>query len=137
MLHKACKVYMLLPSAVRQSTRRAGQATAAPTASGRAMPIEPPVFPSQSCGGDPIVAAILPRPEVMASSTTIAFSGTRAPTPPSQSRQGDFAARPRRAFCLFCQDRLTILQRQLCDERLQRADIIFAGSCERVDFTFR
>src|SRR5215472_10973513 len=71
---------MPLPSAVRHSTLRLGQATAAPTASGKAMPIEPPVFPSQSCGGAFFVAPIIPRPEVMDSSTTIAFSGSNAPT---------------------------------------------------------
>ena len=53
-------------------------ATAAPTASGSAMPIEPPVFPSQSCGGAPFVAAMMPRPDVMASSTTMAPSGNTA-----------------------------------------------------------
>src|SRR5271170_7464950 len=60
-VHSACTVYILLPSAVRHNTRRVGQATAAPTASGRAIPIEPPVFPSQSWGGAPVVAAIRPR----------------------------------------------------------------------------
>ena len=31
--------------------------------------------PNQSCSGAALVAAIIPRPEVMDSSTTIAFSG--------------------------------------------------------------
>ena len=43
------------------------------------MPMDPPVFPSQSCGGAPRVAGMRPRPEVMDSSTRIAPSGRRAP----------------------------------------------------------
>src|SRR5947208_1759652 len=80
MVHSACAVYMALPSAVKHNIGRSGLATAAPTASGKAIPIEPPVLASQSCGGDPLVAAIRPRPEVMDSSTTIAFLGSSAPT---------------------------------------------------------
>src|SRR5204862_8193822 len=80
MVHNACNVYIALPSAVKHNTGRSGHATAAPTARGSAIPIDPPVFANQSCGGDPLVAAIKPRPEVMDSSTTIAFSGSRAPT---------------------------------------------------------
>ena len=79
-VHSACNVYMLLPSAVRHNTRRSGAATAAPTARGNAIPIDPPVFPSQSCGAAPRDAAIIPRPDVIASSTTIAFSGSSAAT---------------------------------------------------------
>src|ERR1035437_2852090 len=71
---------MPLPSAVRHSTLRSGQATAAPTARGNAIPIEPPVLPSQSWGGDAWVAAIRPRPDVIDSSTTITFYAKRAPT---------------------------------------------------------
>src|SRR5690242_7979030 len=71
---------MALPSAVRHKTLRSGQATAAPTASGIAIPIEPPVLLNQSCGGAPLVVAIRPRPDVTDSSTTMAFSGRRAPT---------------------------------------------------------
>src|ERR1700723_3490364 len=80
LVHNACSVYMLLPSAVRHSTPRSGAATAAPTASGNAIPIEPPVFPSQSCGATPRDAAIIPRPDVIASSTTMQFSGSNAAT---------------------------------------------------------
>src|SRR5437016_605810 len=79
MVHSACAVYIALPSAVRHKTRRSAQAIAAPSASGNAIPIDPPVFASQSCGGDPLLAAIKPRPDVIDSSTTIAFSGNRAP----------------------------------------------------------
>src|ERR1700691_3568331 len=85
MLHSAWSVYMLLPSALRHNTLRSGHATAAPTAHGMALPIEPPVLPSQSCGGAPLVAAILPRPEVIDSSTTMAFSGRSAPTTAASS----------------------------------------------------
>ena len=49
-VHSACKVYMPLPSPSRQTTLRSGQATAAPVATGMPMPIEPPMFESQSCG---------------------------------------------------------------------------------------
>ena len=75
MVHSACAVYIPLPSADKHSTRRSGHATAAPTASGMAIPIDPPVLANRSCGGHPRVAGIMPRPEVMDSSTTIAFSG--------------------------------------------------------------
>src|SRR5438094_9789470 len=80
MVQSAWAVYRPLPSAERHKTGRLGQATAAPTASGKAIPIEPPVFANQSWGGAPMVAASMPRPEVMDSSTTRAFSGRVAPT---------------------------------------------------------
>src|ERR1700737_2919141 len=53
---------MALPSPSRLSTLRPGQAIAAPTASGGPMPIEPPMFWSQSCGCAPRVAGKKPRP---------------------------------------------------------------------------
>src|SRR5215472_16232549 len=80
MVHSACAVYMPLPSADKQRTRRSGHATAAPTAKGRAIPIDPPVLASQSCGGQSFVAAIIPHPEVIDSSTTMALSGRNAAT---------------------------------------------------------
>ena len=78
-VHKACAVYIPLPSADKHNTRRSGHAAAAPTASGIAIPIDPPVFAKKSCGGHPRVAGINPRPEVIDSSITIAFSGSSAP----------------------------------------------------------
>src|SRR5215468_6700755 len=69
---------MPLPSPSRQTTFRSGQATAAPVATGIPMPIDPPIFESQSCGAAARVGAKKPRPVVTASSTTIAFSGNRA-----------------------------------------------------------
>src|SRR5439155_103934 len=69
---------MPLPSPSRQTTLRSGHATAAPVATGIPMPIEPPVFESQSCGAAARVGAKKPRPVVTASSTTIAFSGSIA-----------------------------------------------------------
>src|SRR5438132_994601 len=52
MVHSACNVYMALPSAVKHNTLRSAHATAAPTASGNAIPIEPPVLASQSWGSE-------------------------------------------------------------------------------------
>src|ERR1700757_5520318 len=69
---------MPLPSPSRQTTLRSGQATAAPVATGMPMPIEPPIFESQSWGAAARVGAKKPRPVVTASSTTIAFSGNSA-----------------------------------------------------------
>src|SRR6516165_8502241 len=68
-------VYIALPSPTMQITLRSGQATAAPVATGVENPIEPPMFCSQSCGGAAAVGGKKPRPVVMDSSTTIAFSG--------------------------------------------------------------
>ena len=58
---------------------RSGHATAAPTASGMPMPIEPPMFCSQVCGCALRVEGKKPRPVETPSSTTIAFSGISAP----------------------------------------------------------
>ncbi len=58
-----------------QITLRSGQATAAPVATGVEKPIEPPMFCSQSCGAAAAVGGKKPRPVVMDSSTTMAFSG--------------------------------------------------------------
>ena len=58
-----------------QITLRSGQATAAPVATGVENPIEPPMFCSQSCGAAAAVGGKKPRPVVMDSSTTMAFSG--------------------------------------------------------------
>src|SRR6185312_476856 len=79
-VHSACIVYMPLPSPSRQTTLRSGQATAAPVASGRPNPIDPPILLSQSCGAADLVGAKKPRPVVTASSATIAFSGSKAPS---------------------------------------------------------
>ena len=49
-VQSACRVYMALPSASRQTTGRSGQAMAAPVASGRPQPMAPPVTWSQLCG---------------------------------------------------------------------------------------
>ena len=69
---------MPLPSPSRQITLRSGHATAAPVATGIPMPIDPPMFESQSCGAAARVGAKKLRPVVTASSTTIAFSGSSA-----------------------------------------------------------
>ena len=61
-------------------TGRSGQATAAPTAFGRPWPIAPPVSVSRSWRGAPAVIVPSIRPEVIASSTTMARSGSRWPT---------------------------------------------------------
>ena len=79
-VHSAWIVYIALPSASRLSTGRSGHATAAPTASGMPMPIEPPMFCSQVCGCAWRVAGKKPRPVETPSSTTIAFSGISAPS---------------------------------------------------------
>jgi hypothetical protein len=73
-------VYIALPSAWMPITGRSGQATAAPSAMGSPSPIAPPVRDSQSCRGPAEVISVRPAPEVSASSTTIAFSGSSAPT---------------------------------------------------------
>src|SRR5712672_2866859 len=70
-----CSVYIALPSPTMQITLRSGQATAAPVATGVEKPIEPPMFCSQSCGAATDVGGKNPRPVVMDSSTTMAFSG--------------------------------------------------------------
>ena len=56
MVHNDWRVYRALPSASKAMTRRSGQATAAPTATGRPWPMAPPVRHSQSWGGAPAVA---------------------------------------------------------------------------------
>ena len=78
-VHSADSVYMALPSASSASTRRPGQAIAAPVASGSPWPMDPPVRVSQSCGGAPAVAPGSHTPDVLASSETIAPSGSSAP----------------------------------------------------------
>src|SRR6516225_5968215 len=78
-VHSAEIVYIALPSASSAMTGRCGQAMAAPAASGSPWPIAPPVSVSQSCGGAPAVAAGRNRPDVTASSETIAPSGSSAP----------------------------------------------------------
>src|SRR5665647_3986018 len=79
-VHHACRVYMALPSASKATTRRPGEATAAPTATGRPWPMAPPVKQSQSWGGAPAVEPTANRPEVFPSSDTIAPSGSRIPS---------------------------------------------------------
>src|ERR1700675_4043173 len=74
-VHKDWIVYIALPSPTMQITLRSGQATAAPVATGVENPIEPPMFCSQSGGGAAAVGGKKPRPGVMDSSTTMAFSG--------------------------------------------------------------
>src|ERR1700693_1728093 len=74
-VHSDCSVYIALPSPTMQITWRSGQATAAPVATGVENPIEPPMFCSQSCGAAAAVGGKKPRPVVMDSSTTMAFSG--------------------------------------------------------------
>src|ERR1700688_1786889 len=75
-VHSDCNVYMALPSPTMQITLRSGQATAAPVATGVENPIEPPMFCSQSCGAGAAGGGKKPRPGVMDSSHTMAFSGT-------------------------------------------------------------
>src|SRR5829696_3575181 len=79
-VHRACTVYVALPSASRQTTFRSGQATAAPVASGSPIPIAPPVTSNQSCGGAPRVFEKNAALAVIASSTTTESSGISAPT---------------------------------------------------------
>src|ERR1700720_4966635 len=74
-VHSDCSVYIALPSPAMQITLRAGQATDAPVATGVENPIEPPMFCSQSCGAAAAVGGKKPRPVVIDSSTTMAFSG--------------------------------------------------------------
>src|ERR1700738_1098606 len=74
-VHSDWIVYIALPSPTMQITLRSGQAIAAPVATGVENPIEPPMFCSQSCGLADAVGGKKPRPVVMDSSTTMAFSG--------------------------------------------------------------
>src|SRR5258706_11080932 len=74
-VHSDCNVYIALPSPPMQLTLGWGQATAAPVATGVENPIEPPMFCSQSCGAAAAVGGKKPRPVVIDSSTTMAFSG--------------------------------------------------------------
>ena len=74
-VHSDCSVYIALPSPTMQITLRSGHATAAPVATGVENPIEPPMFCSQSCWLAAAVGGKKPRPVVMDSSTTMAFSG--------------------------------------------------------------
>src|SRR6201992_1307928 len=74
-VHNDWMVYIALPSPTMQITLRSGQAIAAPVATGVENPIEPPMFCSQSCGAAAAVGGKKPRPVVMDSSTTMAFSG--------------------------------------------------------------
>ena len=85
-----------LPSPSRQTTLRSGHATAAPVASGMPMPIDPPMFESQSCGCAARVGAKKPRPVVTASSTTIAFSGKQRAERRAERLRGDRAGGRRR-----------------------------------------
>ena len=78
-VHSDWIVYIAEPSPSSASTGRSGQATAAPTATGRPWPIAPPVSASTSCRGAPAVWAASVTPEVSASSETIALSGSTAP----------------------------------------------------------
>ena len=57
---------------------RSGQANAAPVASGRPQPMAPPVIWIQSLGAAAKVGTKSWRPEVTASSATMAFSGINA-----------------------------------------------------------
>src|SRR6478736_2534117 len=74
-VHNDWIVYIALPSPTMQITLRSGQATAAPVEIGVENPIEPPMFCSQSWGAAAAVGGKNPRPVVMDSSTTMAFSG--------------------------------------------------------------
>ena len=80
MLHSAWMVYMAVPSPISAITGRLGQAMAAPTALGRPWPMAPPVSVIRSWRGQPAVITPSIRPEVMASSMRMAFSGSRWPT---------------------------------------------------------
>ena len=79
-VHSAWIVYIADRRPRAPSTLRSGQATAAPVASGRPLPMAPPVSASQSCGGAPTVAAAIAHAGGDDSSTTIAWSGIVAPT---------------------------------------------------------
>src|SRR6478609_3912521 len=74
-VHNDWIVYIALPSPTMQITLRSGQATAAPVATGVENPIEPPMFCNQSWGAAAAVGGKNPRPVVIDSSTTMAFSG--------------------------------------------------------------
>ena len=80
MVHSAWMVYMAVPSPISAITGRCGQAIAAPTALGRPWPMAPPVSVMRSWRGQPAVITPSIRPLVMASSMTMARSGSNAPT---------------------------------------------------------
>src|SRR5262245_28857689 len=80
-VHKACTVYIALPSACRLMTVRSGLAIAAPVAQGGPNPIAPPGWVNNVC-----LAADCDKDRngpmlVLLSSITIAFSGSRDATP--------------------------------------------------------
>ena len=77
-VHNACSVYMAEPSAWSATTRRPGQASAAPVAIGNPLPIEAPVICSQSCGTADARPLKSDRPKLTLSSTTMALSGSIA-----------------------------------------------------------
>jgi hypothetical protein len=77
-VHRADRVYIAEPSACSPTTRRPGAAMAAPTLIGIPSPIAPPVSIIQSCFGAARVLAKKPRPKEIASSMTMALSGSSA-----------------------------------------------------------
>ena len=77
-VHSDCKAYMPPPSDCKHTVLRSGQATAAPVAQGKPWPIAPPVICNQSLAAAPKVWPNKLRPEVTASSTTMALSGSKA-----------------------------------------------------------
>src|SRR5687767_13855937 len=79
-VHKACSVYIALPSACRLITARSGQAMAAPVAHGGPNPIAPPGCVNNVCrAADCDIARNGPM-LVLLSSITMAFSGSNAAT---------------------------------------------------------
>jgi len=88
-VHSDWIVYRLLPSASMAITGRSGAATAAPTATGRPWPIDPPVSASSVCRGAPASALGRANPEV-AGAGTVHVAGDREAflRSVSQSRDG-------------------------------------------------
>src|SRR5215510_5317770 len=79
-VHRACSVYIALPSACRLITTRSGQAMAAPVAHGGPNPIAPPGCVSSVCReADCDIVRNGPM-LVLLSSMTTAFSGSNAAT---------------------------------------------------------
>ena len=130
MVHSAWAVYMPLPSADRHKTRRSGHATAAPTARAHGNPNRTARGRqhSREAGASRGCRHHAPLPEVMDSSTTMAFSGRSAPTAAASPGKviSPTGIPGRSAFSVTICDPL---KRQRCRQRLgSRASKIFAGA---------
>src|SRR5215510_5214962 len=79
-VHRACSVYIALPSACRLITVRSGQAMAAPVAQGGPRPIAPPGCVSSVCRAADCDIVRNGAMLVLLSSIMMAFSGKTAAT---------------------------------------------------------